>query len=87
MPIIDIHGKKVHVEDEHHESLGHAIKWLGEHKSDAENAFEAAHHNHTTGLAHFDTNKPAGYHGTDKFSLLHNSDGTYTLRKKEHHIF
>jgi hypothetical protein len=87
MPIIEIHGKQVHV-PEGSNSAKHAVNFLNEHPNDAKAFFEAAHHDHVNGVAHFDTNRPAGYHGSTDFTIIHNkNDGSYELRKKEHHMF
>ncbi len=87
MPIIEIHGKKVHVDDEHDHSIKHAIHYLEQHPENAHAFFKEAHDNHTTGVAHFDATKPAGYNGHTRFTLVHNSDGTYKMHPHEHHMF
>jgi len=86
MAILDIHGKKVHIEDEHSDSLKHAVHYLEKNSENAHAFFDEAHRNHVSGVAHFNTTKPSGYQGATKFTLIHNGDGTYTLRKKEHHL-
>jgi hypothetical protein len=85
MPIVEIHGKKVHVEEGSHSAL-HALKYLQHNVDNAKAIFEAAHHDHINGVSHFETNNPAGYHGSTKFTLVHTGNGEYTLRKKEHHL-
>lgn len=85
MPFIEIQGKKVHIEEGSH-SAEHAVEFLTKNHEDAKAFFEAAHHDHVNGVAHFETNRPAGYTGSTEFTLIHNGDGTYNLRKKEHHF-
>jgi len=85
MPIVDIHGKQVHI-DEGSESAKHAVEYLKNHPDNARAYFDEAHRNMTTGIAHFEINRPAGYIGATKFTLMHGEDGKYTLRKHEHHI-
>ena len=80
MPIIDIHGKKVHV-DEGSDSAKYAAEYLekldgSEAKSFFETAardkyshFETPHHSTNTDLHH-------------NMTLEHNNDGSYYLRKR-----
>jgi hypothetical protein len=85
MPIVEIHGKQVHI-PEGSDSAKHAVQFLTDHPDDAKAFFEAAHHDHVNGITHFETNRPAGYHGSTDFTIIHNGDGKYELRKKEHHL-
>jgi hypothetical protein len=85
MPIININGKQVTI-PEGSDSAEHAVKFLTEHPDDAKAFLEAAHHNHLTGVTHFETNRPSGYHGSTDFTLIHTGDDKYELRKKEHHL-
>ena len=85
MPIVNIQGKQVMV-PEGSDSAQHAVKFLNEHPDDAKAFLEMAHHNHVDGIAHFETNRPAGYQGSTDFTLIHSGDGKYELRKKEHHL-
>ena len=86
MPIVEIHGKKVHV-PEGSDSARHAVDYLNRYPDNAEDIFAAAHHDHINGVSHFQTNRPSGYHGSTDFTIIHNTnDGTYQLRKKEHHL-
>ncbi|OGI72116.1 hypothetical protein A3C60_02520 [Candidatus Nomurabacteria bacterium RIFCSPHIGHO2_02_FULL_37_45] len=87
MPIIEIHGKKVHIDGDSH-SAKHAANYLKEYKENAEDIFQAARHDRINGVTHFETHRPAGYHGSTEFTVIHNRDnGEYELRKKTHHIF
>lgn len=86
MSLITIGDKQVHI-DEGSDSAKHAVNFLSEHPDDAKAFFEAAHHNHVDGVTHFETNRPSGYQGSTNFTLIHNGDGTYNLRKKEYHAF
>lgn len=85
MPIVEIHGKQVHVEEGSH-SAQHAVDFLTKHPDDAKAFFDEAHHNHETGVAHFSTSRPAGYNGSTDFTLIHTGDGKYELRKKGNHF-
>jgi len=85
MPIVEIHGKQVHI-PEGSDSAKHAVQFLNDHPADAKAFFDETHHDHVNGLAHFETNRPAGYHGSTEFTLIHSGDGKYELRKKEHHL-
>ncbi len=86
MPIVNIHGKQVHIPGDS-DSAKHAVRFLEEHPDDAKAFFEAAHHDHVNGVAHFETNRPAGYHGSTDFTIIHDKDkGTYELHKKGYHI-
>ncbi len=85
MPIVNIAGKEVTI-PEGSDSAEHAVKFLTEHPDDAKAFLEAAHHNHITGVTHFETNRPPGYLGSTNFTLIHTGDGKYELRKKEHHL-
>ncbi len=87
MPIIEIHGKKVHI-PEGSNSAKHAARYLEKYKENAEDIFEAARHDRVNGVTHFQTHKPAGYHGSTDFTVIHNrSTGEYELRKRGHHLF
>jgi len=81
MPIIDIHGKKVHIEEDSH-SVKHAAQYLTDHADNARAFFDEAHRNITSGVAHFEIPGVGGYNGSHHFTMLHNGDGTYTLRKR-----
>jgi hypothetical protein len=85
MPLIDIHGHQVHI-DEGSDSAKHAVHFLNEHPNDAHAFFDEAKRNLVSGVSHFEINRPAGYMGSTKFTLVHHDDGKYTLRKKEHHL-
>ncbi|HEV7702048.1 MAG TPA: hypothetical protein VGO63_01215 [Candidatus Paceibacterota bacterium] len=84
MPIIEIHGKQVHIPEGSH-SAKEAAHFLGKYKDNAEDIFEAAHHAHggLNGVTHFTLPPKPGYHGAHEFVLRHDSDGTYHLRKKD----
>ena len=80
MPIIDIHGQKVHI-DEGSNSAKYAADYLGGlDKSEAKNFFETAHNDK---YAHFET--PHHESNTNlhhNMTLEHHMDGTYSLRKR-----
>ncbi|MDE2399631.1 MAG: hypothetical protein KGL67_01305 [Patescibacteria group bacterium] len=90
MPIIDIHGKKVSI-PEGSDSAKHAAHFLEKNPENAKAFFDEAKLNvytgSKTGLTHFTTNKPGGYHGATEFTLIHTGHDQYELRKREHHIF
>lgn len=87
MPIVEIHGKKVHI-PEGSDSAKHAVRYLTEYKDNAEDIFQAARHDHVNGVTHFKTHRPGGYVGSTDFTLIHDKDnGNYELRKKDHHLF
>ncbi len=75
----------MHVPEDSH-SADHAVNYLLKNKENAEAIFERVHHDHVTKLAHFETNKPAGYHGATEFTLIHTGHDEYELRKKQHHF-
>jgi hypothetical protein len=86
MPIIDIHGKQVHIDDDAH-SAHFAAKYLLDNKDNAEDLFKAAnaaYRNNETG-AHFTVPKA---HSNEDLGVIHHvtmiehSDGTYTLQKR-----
>jgi len=85
MPNVTIQGKQVTIPEDS-DSAKHAVKFLTDHPDDAKAFLEAAHHNHTDGVTHFEINRPAGYLGSTNFTLIHTGDGKYELRKKEHHL-
>lgn len=84
MPIVEIHGHKVHIPEGSH-SANHAVEYLTKYKDNFEDIREAAHHAHggANGVTHFTLPPKAGYHGAHNFVLRHDSDGTYHLRKKD----
>lgn len=83
MPIVKINGKEVHIKEGH--SVDHAVKYLEANPDNAKAFFEDAHHNHTTGVAHFETHRPAGYTGSTKFTIIHTGHDQYALRKEHVH--
>ena len=86
MPIVDIHGKKVHI-SENSDSAEFAVNYLKEYPDNAEDIFQAARHDRINGVTHFETHRPGGYHGSTEFTLIHDkNDGTYQLRKKGQHF-
>ncbi len=89
MPIIEIHGKQVHIPGDS-DSAKFAAEYLEKYKENAEDIFQAARHDRINGVTHFQTHKPAGYHGATEFTVVHNKnhEGGYEfeLRKKGHHI-
>jgi hypothetical protein len=84
MPIVNINGKQVHVE-EGSESAKVAAEYLSKNPDNANALFEEAHHNHLTGVAHYQipnmhTSEDAAI--THHVTMIHNGDGTYTLQKR-----
>jgi seryl-tRNA(Sec) selenium transferase len=86
MSIVEIHGKKVHIEDNSH-SAHFAAKYLTENKDNADDLFKAAnaaYRNNETG-AHFTV--PQAHTSEDQgvihhVTMIEHSDGTYTLQKR-----
>jgi hypothetical protein len=80
---IDIHGMKVKVDGES-DSAQYGAHYLGNLQSDEAKAFfDEAKRDHNNGLAHFEvphTGENAAL--THHFTLVHNNDGTYNLRKR-----
>ena len=81
MATIDINGEQVHIEGDD-DSVKDAIKYLEEKKDNATAYFLAAHQNHDTGVAHFEIPNVGGYNGSHHFTLIHNNDGSYELRRR-----
>jgi len=85
MPIVNIAGKQVHVEDG--SSAKAAAEYLGkpENADNAKALFDEAHRNHSTGIAHYEipnmhSDKDLGI--AHHVTMIHNGDGTYTLQKR-----
>ncbi len=85
MPIVDIHGKKVHIK-EGSQSAHHAVEYLKKlDESEAHNYFHMASTNkysHFETPRHADTIKAGIEHD---MTLEHQNDGTYLLRKRTQH--
>jgi len=85
MAIVEIHGKKVHVDDDS-SSAHYAADYLKKlDKSEAHNFFSTASHNrisHFETPSHSDIKNQSLHHN---MTLEHNNDGTYNLRKRTHH--
>jgi hypothetical protein len=84
MPIVEIDGKKVHVE-EGSESAKVAAEYLSKNPDNARALFDEAHRNHSTGIAHWElpnmhSDKDLGI--AHHVTMIHNGDGTYTLQKR-----
>jgi hypothetical protein len=84
MPIVNINGKQVHIE-EGSESAKVAAEYLTKNPDNAKALFDEAHRNHTTGVAHYVI--PNMHTGEDNvithhITMIHNGDGTYTLQKR-----
>jgi len=82
MPIIDLLGKQVHIEEDSH-SAHVAADFLSQHADNAHAFFEEADRNRTTGVAHFEI--PHSSEHVDishHFTLINNGDGTYKLRTR-----
>lgn len=86
MPIIDIHGKKVHIDDDAH-SAHFAAKYLIENPENAKAIFDEAnkaYRNNEAGAnwvvpkAHTNEDLGVVHHST----LTEHSDGTYSLKKR-----
>lgn len=86
MPIIEIHGKQVHI-PEGSESAKNASHYLNENPDNAEDFFEEAYRdrgNGGNGVTHFTLPSLHQYRlGAHHMVLRYNSDGTYELRKKD----
>ena len=80
MPIVEIHGQKVHIDSDSH-SAKYAADYLDKlDKGEADNFFEKARNDN---YSHFETPK----HETNKdlhhnMTLEHGDDGVYYLRKR-----
>lgn len=89
MPIIEIHGTKFRI-PEGSNSAKFAAEYLEKYKENMKDITDAAKHDRINGVTHFQTHKPAGYHGATEFTVVHNKnhDGGYEfeLRKKGHHF-
>jgi hypothetical protein len=85
MQTIKIGGKEIHTFGESH-SVEHATRYLTENPENARAFLEEAHHDHVNGIAHFKIPSVAGYNGAHDFTMIHNGDGSFTLRKKEHNL-
>ena len=84
MPIVTIDGKQVHVE-EGSESAKVAAEYLTKNPDNAKALFEEAHHNHVTGVAHYqipNMHRSEDSAITHHITMIHNGDGTYTLQKR-----
>jgi len=85
MAIVDIHGKKVHVEDDS-ASAHYAADYLKKlDPSEAKNFFHTAaadRFSHFETPTHADITNQSLHHN---MTLEHNADGTYNLRKRTHH--
>ncbi len=89
MPIIDIHGHKVHVDHDSH-SANFAAEYFKKNPDNARAIFAEAKINslrNGTG-AHYEV--PKSHTTEDRgvihhVSVIHNSDGTYTLQKRHSH--
>ena len=82
MPIININGKQVHIDDDSH-SAHVAAEFLSEHPDNANAFFDEAKRDLVNGVAHFELPHTAEH--TDishHFTLIHHTDGTYDLRKR-----
>ena len=87
MPTIDIHGKQVHVE-EGSQSAHFAAEYLKNNPENAEAFFDEAHLHYKAGggFTHFVVPKTNSYKDVGvvhHMSLLHNLDGSYTLKKRD----
>ena len=84
MPIINIAGKQVHVE-EGSESAEYAAKYLSKNPDNAKGIFAEAELNHEDHTSHYEV--PNMHNSEDRsiahhVTMIHNSDGTYTLQKR-----
>ena len=91
MPIIDIHGKKVHIPEDSH-SAKFAADFLARNPENAKAFFDEAKLNSISGnkdgRMHFKIDhRPVGYHGEDDFTLVHVGHDEYKLHKKSHNLF
>jgi len=83
METIDIHGEKVKIEHGS-ESAKYGTEYLNElSKDEAEVFFDAAKRNTTSNSSHFETPHNGEHNNiSHHLTLVHNDDGTYTLRKR-----
>lgn len=85
MPIIDLLGKKVHIEEGSH-SARVAAEYLEKNHDNAKALFDEAHKNSFAGgVAHYEipnmhSSKDLGI--THHITMIHNGDGSYTLQKR-----
>lgn len=82
MQPIDIHGMKVHVEDDHSAKL--AAEFLKKNPDAAQAYFhEAKRIDGDAGIAHFETPHDGEHHGASHhFTLVHTGSGEYELRRR-----
>jgi hypothetical protein len=82
MQTVDIHGTAVHI-DPDSDSAKVAAEFLTKNPDEAKAFFEEARRDLTNGVAHFEI--PHTSEHTDishHFTLIHNSDGTFNLRRR-----
>jgi hypothetical protein len=85
MPIVNIAGKQVHIE-EGSESAKVAAQYLSKNPDNAKALFDEAKMNYSTGgVAHYQvpnmhTSEDSGI--THHITVIHHDDGTYTLQKR-----
>lgn len=83
MQTIDIHGMKVQIDPESN-SAKYAVDYLNKLSSEeSEVFFEAAKRDLVNHVSHFETPHDGEHHDiSHHLTLIHNSDGTYQLRKR-----
>ena len=83
MQTIDIHGNTVKI-NEDSDSARYAVEYLNKlSDGEAEVFFDAAKRDLINHLSHFETPHDGEHHNlTHHMTLIHNSDGSYELRKK-----
>lgn len=87
MAEIEIHGHKVNFDDNSH-TLKEAIKHLDKKldSSEAKIYFDAAKRDLVNHKAHFEI-RDHEKHEDRNVTLIHNSDGSFTLKKRHHGLF
>jgi hypothetical protein len=82
MQTINIHGKTVKIDEDSHSSEI-AAQYLSKNPNEARAFFDEAHRDHVNGVAHFELPHTTEHINTGHhFTLIHNGDGTYNLRKR-----
>lgn len=83
---IDIHGHRVKYDDDS-DTAKNAVHYLTEKldQSEAKVFFDEAKNNMTEHKAHFEV-RNYERNRDDNLTLVHESDGTYHLRKREHSL-
>jgi hypothetical protein len=82
MSTINIDGKTVHVQEDS-DSAKVAAEFLTKNPDNAKAFFDEAHRDHINNMAHFELPHTGDHPDiSHHFTLIHNGDGTYNLRKR-----